>query len=203
MNSMDLSALFKISYGLYVVTCNDGKKNNGVIVNTVMQFTDSPLKVGVCINKVNYSHDVIKQTGLMNVNCLTTDTPFDIIKKFGFQSGRDADKFENLDFDVSKNSLPVLKSNINAFMSLKVIDCKDLDTHTLFICEVSEAETKSSKDSLTYDYYHKNIKPKPDTKKKKGFVCKICGYVYEGEELPPDFICPLCKHGVQDFEEIK
>lgn len=202
MCNISASALFNISYGLYVITSNDGKKHNGLIVNTVMQLTDTPNRVGVCINKINYSHDIIKGTGIMNVNCLTQSTPFDTFKRFGFASGRDNDKFAGFEFETSENGLAVLKNNINAFISLKVTDYIDLGTHGLFICEVTKAETKSDEASVTYTYYQENIKPKPETKKKKGFVCKICGYVYEGETLPEDYICPLCKHGASDFEEI-
>lgn len=201
--SINTNALFNISYGLYVVTSNDGKKHNGIIVNTVMQLTDSPLKVAVCINKANYSHDIIKATGIMNVNCLTEDTPFDIFKTFGFASGRDHDKFAGLSYTTSQNGMAVLTDNINAFISLEVTDYIDLGTHGLFVCSITEAQTVSDKPSVTYTYYQKNIKPKPQTQKKKGFVCKICGYVYEGETLPDDYICPLCKHGAADFEEIK
>ena len=202
MSNIDTNALFKISYGLYVVTSHDGKKHNGIIVNTVMQLTDTPNRVGVCINKVNYSHDIIKSTKTMNINCLTESTPFETFKNFGFKSGRDNYKFDGGDFYTPKNDLAVLKENINAFISLKVTDYVDLDTHGLFICEVTEAEIINDDNAVTYTFYQKNIKPKPETKK-KGFVCKICGYVYEGESLPEDFICPLCKHGASDFEEIK
>lgn len=202
MSNIDTNALFKISYGLYVVTSHDGKKHNGIIVNTVMQLTDTPNRVGVCINKINYSHDIIKSTKLMNVNCLTESTPFETFKNFGFKSGRDNDKFDGIDFYTSENNMAVLKENINAFISLKVTDYVDLGTHGLFICEVTEAEVINDDNSVTYTFYQKNIKPKPEAKK-KGFVCKICGYVYEGETLPEDYICPLCKHGVADFEELK
>ena len=202
MSNIDTNALFKISYGLYVVTSHDGKKHNGIIVNTVMQLTDTPNRVGVCINKVNYSHDIIKSTKTMNINCLTESTPFETFKNFGFKSGRDNDKFDGVDFYTSENDLAVLKENINAFISLKVTDYVDLDTHGLFICEVTEAEIINDDNAVTYTFYQKNIKPKPETKK-KGFVCKICGYVYEGETLPEDYICPLCKHGASDFEELK
>jgi len=201
--SINNSALFKISYGLYVVTSNDGDRHNGLIVNTVMQLTDTPNRVAVCINKANYSHDVIKASGKMNINCLTESTPFDVFKNFGFRSGKDNDKFSGVEFWTSENGLAVLSNNINAFISLKVTDYIDVDTHGLFICEITEAEVISDENSVTYTYYQKNIKPKPETGKKKGYVCKICGYVYEGETLPPDFICPLCKHGAADFEEIK
>lgn len=201
--NIDKKALFNLSYGLYVVTSNDGTKHNGCIVNTVMQLTDTPLTVGVCINKVNYSYDVIKNSGIMNVNCLSEGAPFDTFERFGFASGRDKDKLSDVSYDTSSNGLAVLKNNINAFISLKVISYTDLGTHGLFVCEVTEAEVLSDAASVTYTYYQNNIKPKTDANKKKGFVCKICGYVYEGDVLPEDFICPLCKHGASDFEEIK
>jgi len=203
MSNIDTKALFKLSYGLYVVTCNDGNKHNGIIVNTVMQLTDIPNRVAVCINKANYSHDIIKKSGKMNINCLTESTPFDIFKRFGFASGRDVDKFEGITFRTSANSIAVLTEHINACISLEVESYTDVDTHGLFICKVTEAELISDEKSVTYTYYHENIKPRPETTKKKGFVCKICGYVYEGDPLPEDFICPLCKHGAADFEEIK
>jgi len=175
-NKNDLTALFNIGYGLYVVTSNDGKKDNGLIVNTVSQVTNTPNRIAVTINKQNYSHHVIKQTGCMNVNCLSVYAPF--------------------------SGLAFLPRYINSFMSLKVEQYIDLDTHGMFICAVTEARVLSDKETMTYTYYQNNVKPKPDTEGKKGFVCKVCGYVYEGDELPEDFICPLCKHGVADFEPI-
>ena len=202
-NKNDLTALFKIGYGLYVVTSNDGKKDNGLIVNTVTQVTSTPNRIAVTINKANYSHHVIKQTGIMNINCLTVEAPFSIFERFGFQSGRNTDKFADFEAMYSDNGLAFLSRYINSFMSLKVEQYVDLDTHGMFICSVSEARVISDKETMTYAYYHANVKPKPETKGKKGYVCKICGYVYEGEELPEDFICPLCKHGASDFEEIK
>ncbi len=202
-NKNDLTALFNIGYGLYVVTSNDGKKDNGLIVNTVTQVTNTPNRIAVTINKENYSHHVIKQTGIMNVNCLTTDAPFAVFEKFGFQSGRNADKFENCEPLRSDNGLVFLPRHINSFMSLKVEQYVDLGTHGMFICEVTEARVISDKDTMTYTYYQDHVKPKPETEGKKGYVCKICGYVYEGDTLPEDYICPLCKHGAADFEEIK
>ena len=202
-NKNDLTALFKIGYGLYVVTCHDGKKDNGLIVNTVTQVTNTPNRIAVTINKANYSHHVIKQTGIMNINCLTVDAPFAVFEKFGFQSGRNVDKFADCEPLRSDNGLVFLPRNINSFMSLKVEQYVDLDTHGMFICSVTEARVISDRETMTYSYYHANVKPKPETKGKKGYVCKICGYVYEGETLPEDFICPLCKHGAADFEEIK
>lgn len=200
-NKKDYSALNNIGYGLYVVTCNDGKKDNGLIVNSVCQVTSTPNRVAVTINKDNYSHHVIKQSGKMNVNCLTTETPFSIFEKFGFVSGRNTDKFADDELLRSDNGLVILPRYVNGILSLAVDDYIDLDTHGMFVCTVTEARVISDKPSLTYAYYHENVKPKPDTGK-KGWVCKICGYVHEGD-LPEDFICPLCKHPASDFEEIK
>ena len=202
-NKNDLSALFNIGYGLYVVTSNDGKKDNGLIVNTVTQVTNTPNRLAVTINKENYSHHVIKQTGKMNINCLTVDAPFLVFEQFGFKSGRNVDKFENCEPLRSDNGLVFLPRYINSFMSLKVEQYVDLDTHGMFICSVTESRVISDRETMSYTYYQNNVKPKPEVEGKKGYVCKVCGYVYEGEELPEDFICPLCKHGASDFEEIK
>lgn len=198
----DLTALFNIGYGLYVVTSSDGKKDNGLIVNTVTQVTNTPNRIAVCINKDNYSHHVIKQTGIMNINCLSQDAPFSVFQNFGFQSGRSADKFAGQEILRSDNGLAFLPMYINSFMSLKVEQYVDLDTHGMFICSVTEARVVSRVETMTYTYYQNNVKPKPQTEGKKGWVCKVCGYVYEGEELPDDFVCPLCKHGAADFERI-
>ena len=198
----DLSALFNIGYGLYVVTSNDGKKDNGLIVNTITQVTNTPNRIAVTINKENYSHHVIKQTGIMNVNCLSEDAPFSVFEQFGFKSGRQTDKFEDLKPLRSDNGLAFLPRYINSFMSLKVVQYIDLDTHGMFICSVEEARVISAVPTMTYTYYQNNVKPKPETEGKKGYVCKVCGYIYEGDELPDDYICPLCKHGAADFEPI-
>ena len=202
-NKNDMTALFNIGYGLYVVTSNDGKKDNGLIVNTVSQVTNTPNRIAVCINKANYSHHVIKQTGIMNVNCLSVDAPFSVFENFGFRSGRTADKFADEAILRSDNGLAFLPKYINSFLSLKVEQYVDLDTHGMFICSVTEARVISDRETMTYTYYQNNVKPKPETEGKKGWVCKICGYVYEGEDLPEDFICPLCKHGAADFEPIQ
>ncbi len=202
-NKNDLKALFKIGYGLYVVTSNDGKKDNGLIVNTVAQVTSTPNRIAVCINKDNYSHHVIKQTGKMNLNCLSVDAPFSVFESFGFRSGRTVDKFADYTPLRSDNGLAFLPQYINAFMSLKVEQYIDFDTHGMFICSVTEARVISDRESMTYAYYQSNVKPKPQTEGKKGWVCKVCGYIYEGEELPEDFVCPLCKHGAADFERIQ
>ncbi len=201
-NKNDLTALFNIGYGLYVITSNDGKKDNGLIVNTVTQVTNTPNRIAVTINKENYSHHIIKQTGKMNINCLSVDAPFSVFEKFGFVSGRNTDKFSGEQLR-SDNGLVFLPQYINSFMSLKVEQYVDLDTHGMFICQVLEARVLSDKETMTYTYYQNNVKPKPQTEGKKGYVCKICGYVYEGDTLPEDFVCPLCKHGAADFEEIK
>ncbi len=202
-NKNDLTALFKIGYGLYVVTSNDGKKDNGLIVNTVTQVTNTPNRIAVTINKENYSHHIIKQTGIMNINCLTVDAPFKVFESFGFISGRNVDKFAGCTPYRSDNGLIFLPRYINSFMSLKVEQYVDLDTHGMFICSVTEARVISDRESMTYTYYYDHVKPKPETEGKKGFVCKVCGYVYEGDTLPDDIVCPLCKHGAADFEEIK
>ena len=201
-NKNDMSALFNIGYGLYVVTSNDGSRDNGLIVNTVSQVTNSPDRVAVTINKQNYSHHVIKQTGKMNVNCLDVTAPFAVFENYGFRSGRNADKFAGVEELRSDNGLRFLPRYINSFMSLQVENYVDLDTHGMFICSVTEARVMGDKETMTYTYYQNQVKPKPETEGKKGYVCKVCGWVYEGEELPADIICPLCKHGAADFEPI-
>ena len=198
----DGTALFKIGYGLYVVTSYDGEKDNGLIVNTVSQVTSTPNRISVTINKGNYSHHVIRNTGKMNVNCLSVDAPFSVFERFGFKSGRNTNKLEDFDTLRSNNGLAVLPQYINAVMSLKVERYVDLDTHGMFICAVDEMTVVSDKETMTYSYYHANVKPKAKTEGKSGYVCKICGYIYEGEEMPDDFICPICKHGKNDFEKI-
>ena len=199
----DSTALFKIGYGLYVITSNDGKRDNGMICNTVTQVASSPELVAVSINKANYTHDTVKATGVMNVNCLTEDAPFDIFKKYGFVSGRDTDKFAGEKVFHSQNSCVILGGYINSFISLKVVNYMDMGSHGMFICEITDAVVMSDKPSMTYAYYHANVKPKPQPKATKGWVCKICGYVYEGETLPEDYICPLCKHPASDFEPLE
>ena len=200
-DQLDPKALFKIGYGLYVVTSNDGTRDNGCIVNTVVQLTDNPYRVAVNINKKNYSHSTIKATKKLNVNVLSQDAPFSVFENFGFRSGRDVDKFKDIEALHSSNGLAVLPKYINSYMSLVVESYVDLDTHGMFICKVVDSKVISSVETMTYNYYQANVKPRP-VEKKKGWVCKVCGYVYEGEELPDDFICPLCKHGASDFERL-
>lgn len=196
------SALFNIGYGLYIVTSKEGEKDNGCIVNAVTQLTDKKLRVAVTINKQNLTHDMVKNTGVMNVNCLTEETPFEIFQYFGFQSGKEVEKFVSPNLNRSENGLVIQPDYSNSFFSLKVEQEVDLDSHTMFICKVTEAKVLSDKPTMTYAYYHKNVKPKPKKAEKKGWVCTVCGYVYEGDTLPDDFVCPLCKHGADAFEKL-
>ncbi|MBR2056265.1 MAG: flavin reductase [Clostridia bacterium] len=202
MAAVDNTALFNIGYGLYVVTSNDGTKDNGFVCNTVCQVTNTPNRVAVTINKQNYSHDTIKATGKMNVNCLSTEAPFKVFEVFGFQSGRNVNKFEGCTPLRTENGLVCLPKYVNAVISLEVDEYIDLDTHGMFISAVTEAQNLSKVETMTYTYYQSNVKPKPQPAKKKGWVCKICGYVYEGDPIPSDFICPLCKHPASDFEPL-
>ncbi len=199
---VDPSELFNIGYGLYVVTANDGNRDNGLIVNSVTQLTDMPNRIAVNINKRNYSCDLIAKTGILNISTLSEDAPFKLFEHFGFQSGKTVNKFENFSHvQRSSNGLLFLDKYANGYISCKVTQMIDLQTHMMFICDVTQCVRLSDKQTMTYAYYQKNVKPKPETDK-KGYVCKICGYVYEGSELPEDYICPLCKHGAQDFEPI-
>ena len=201
-NKNDLSALFNIGYGLYVVTSNDGNRDNGLIVNTVSQVTNTPNRIAVTINKENYSHHVIKNTGIMNLNILDITAPFSIFQRFGFQSGRRVDKFADCEILRADNGLVFLPRHINAFISLKVENYVDLGTHGMFICTITESRVISNTETMSYSYYYNNVKPKPQVQDKKGYACKICGWVYEGDTLPEDIVCPLCKHGAADFEPI-
>lgn len=200
---MDTNALFKIGYGLYVLTANDNGKDNGCIINTVMQVTSDPCQVAIAVNKKNFTTNMIHNTRKFNISVLSENTKFDTFKHFGFQSGAEVDKFQNYtDIERTPNGLLYITRDTNAFMSAYVQQEIDLGTHILFIGQLVASEILSDTPTVTYDYYQKNIKPKPETSKKSGWRCKICNYVYEGEELPPDFICPWCKHGAADFEKI-
>ena len=199
--NIDNPAFFKISYGLYLITTFDGAKHNGMIANTAIQVTSNPARVSVTINKDTFSHSVIASSGKLNVCCLDINTPFSVFEHFGFQSGKTIDKFSNQAFDISSNGLAVLKDNVNAYISLDVINSVDLGTHTMFICDVIESKTISNTPSITYDYYQNNVKPKKQASS-TGYVCKICGYVHDSDTLPEDFICPICKHGAEVFEKI-
>ena len=201
---MDMNAMFKISYGLFVLSAKNTSKQNGCIVNTVMQVTSTPNRIVVAVNKNNFTHDMIVSSKEFNVSMLSTSVPFEVFKHFGFQSGKEVNKFENFEHKIASNGIAYLNKNTTAYLSAKVVSITDLGTHSLFLAEVTDGEKLSDEDSVTYDYYQKNIKPKPATKPKKTvWRCKICGYEYEGEELPEDFICPLCKHPASDFEKIE
>lgn len=200
---MDTKAMFKISYGLYILTAHENGKDNGCIINTLNQVTTTPNRITITVNKQNYTHDIIRSTGIFNVSILSAEASFDLFKHFGFQSGRDCEKFaKNAPFPRTENGVLYMPTYTNAYICGKVIQEIDLETHTMFIADVTDCDVLSDAEPLTYAYYHKNIKPKPVSDKKKGFRCKICGYVYEGDELPEDFICPICKHGAIDFEKI-
>jgi len=200
---IDPGAMFKLTYGLFVLTAKDGDKDNGCIINTTAQLTQNPLRISIAAIKANYTHDMIMKTGEFNVSILTQDVPFRIFEQFGFQSGRNVDKFDGSAYtERTKNGIRYLPEFTNGVISGKVIDSYDYGTHTLFVADVAEAIVLPGGPSVTYQYYFDNIKPKPQVslEPKKGFVCKICGYFHEGDELPDDFVCPLCKHGASDFE---
>jgi flavin reductase (DIM6/NTAB) family NADH-FMN oxidoreductase RutF len=197
---MDKNALFKLSYGLFVLTAKQDGKDNGCIINTVQQVTSDPMRISVTVNKANLTHDMVLSTGEFNVSVLTEDAVFWIFQHYGFQSGRDVDKFANLPEARTANGIRFVEGCTNAVLSGKVIQTVDCGTHTLFIADVTEAKVLDSAPSVTYQYYFDHIKPKPEPAQQGKWVCKICGYVYEGDTLPPDFICPWCKHGVEDFE---
>ena len=197
---MDKNALFKLSYGLFVLTAKQDGKDNGCIINTVQQVTSDPMRISVTVNKANLTHDMVLSTGEFNVSVLTEDAVFWIFQHYGFQSGRDVDKFANLPEARTANGIRFVEGCTNAVLSGKVIETVDCGTHTLFIADVTEAKVLDNAPSVTYQYYFDHIKPKPEPAQQGKWVCKICGYVYEGDTLPPDFICPWCKHGVEDFE---
>jgi len=203
--SIDPGAMFKLSYGLFVLTAKDGEKDNGCIINTAIQITAKPLRISIAVIKANYTHDMIIKTGEFNISILSTSTPFKVFEHFGFHSGRDTDKFAGCITDNrTVNGIKYIPKYTNSVISGKVINTYDYDTHSIFVADVTESLVLSSEPSVTYQYYFDNIKPKPQpaADKKKGFVCKICGYIYEGDTLPEDFICPLCKHGAADFEPL-
>ncbi|MBP3856600.1 MAG: flavin reductase [Ruminiclostridium sp.] len=203
-SAVDVKALFKISYGLYVLSANENGKDNGCIINTAQLLTDEPRRITVAVNKKNLTHDMIMSTGRFNISVLTDKAPFETYKEFGFVSGRDKDKLADtpIEFARSENGIVYITSNVNAYISGKVIASQDYGTHTLFTAEVTEARVIGDGESVTYDIYQKHIKPKPAPTKKKGYICTVCGYIYEGETLPPDFECPLCGHGAGDFEPL-
>jgi flavin reductase (DIM6/NTAB) family NADH-FMN oxidoreductase RutF len=199
---MDTKAMYNLSYGLFILTAKEGNKDNGCIVNTVTQVTTEPNRIVVAVNKNNYTHDMIKRTGEFNVSILTENAKFDTFKHWGFQSGKNVNKADGVEFKRATNGIIYIADQTNALISAKVVSTTDLGTHTLFLADVTDCEILSSDPSVTYTYYQKNIKPAPQPQKKKGFVCNICGYIYEGDTLPPDFICPLCKHPASDFSPL-
>lgn len=199
---MDSKAMFQISYGLYVAASKFDKKMNGCIVNTVMQVTSNPLQIAAAVNKQNLTCELIQKSNMLSLSVLSETAPFSLFQHFGFQSGRNTDKFVDYPFKMTEQELPYLTDHTTAFIDCKVTNTVDLGTHMLFICSVNDCEVLSSEKAMTYSYYHENVKPKPEASAVKGWRCTVCGYVYEGEELPPDFVCPLCKHGAEDFEKI-
>ena len=200
---MDTNVLFNIGYGLYVLTANENGKDNGCIINTVMQVTSDPVQIAIAVNKRNFTTGMIQNTKKFNISVLSENSEFEIFKRFGYQSGKDVDKFSDF-FDTkrSPNGVLYITKNTNSYMSAYVKQEIDLGTHILFIAQLVEAEKLSEIPTVTYNYYQKNIKPAPQSTNKKGWRCKICGYIYEGENLPADYICPICKHGAIDFEKI-
>ncbi|MCL2851825.1 MAG: flavin reductase [Defluviitaleaceae bacterium] len=200
---MDKAALFKIGYGLYVLTANDGNKDTGCIINTLLQVTEDPLVGVITVSKSNYTHDVIARTNKFNISLLTTEVPFEIFKRFGYQSGRDVDKFADFNgFSRSGNGVAYLSEHTNSYISFQVTQTIDFGTHTMFRADITNAEVFSKAESVTYSYYQQHIKPKPQSTQKKGYRCNICNYELEGETLPQDFICPICKHGANHFVKI-
>ncbi len=201
---MDNKVLFNIGYGLYVLTANEGEKDNGCIINTVMQVTSNPLQIAIAVNKKNYTNEMIQRTKKFNISILSESAKFELFEHFGFHSGRDTNKFADF-FDTkrSPNGVLYITQNTNSYMSAYVKQEIDLESHTLFVAQLVAAEILSNEPAITYTYYQNNIKPKPQQTNKKGWRCKICGYIYEGEILPEDFICPWCKHGAIDFEKIE
>ena len=200
---MNKSAMYKLSYGLYVLSAKEGEKDNGCIINTAAQVTTSPNRITVAVNKSNFTHDIIHNTGAFNVSILDTTVPFSVFENFGFRSGRACDKFADSPVKRSDNVLLSGLDHTTAYISGKVVQEIDLGSHTLFLSDVTDADIVSGKEAVTYSFYQDNIKPKPEKTEKKGYRCKICGYVYEGDTLPEDFVCPICKHGSADFEKIR
>ena len=199
---MNPKALFQLSYGLYVVSTKHDKKMNGCIINTVTQVTDNPKQIMVAVNKSNLTCDLIQKSKILSVSVLSETAPFSLFKHFGFQSGRDTDKFVDVPFSMTKQELPYLSGDTTAFLDCKVVNSLDLGSHILFIALVSDCEVLSNNKAMTYSFYHEFVKPQPEASASKGWRCTVCGYIYEREELPLDFVCPLCKHGVEDFEKI-
>jgi flavin reductase (DIM6/NTAB) family NADH-FMN oxidoreductase RutF/rubredoxin len=199
---MDNKAMYRLTYGLFVLTAKEGEKDNGCIVNTVIQVTTEPNCIAVAVNKKNYTHDMIQRTGAFNVSVLTEKSSFETFKHWGFQSGANVDKTKEITFSRAKNDIIYLTEETNAMLSARVVSTVDLGTHTLFLADVTDAQVLSDDPSVTYAYYQSNIKQAPKDVPKKGYICTVCGYIYEGETLPEDFICPICKHPASDFKKL-
>lgn len=200
---MDKKAMYHIPYGLFILTAREGEKDNGCIINTVMQVTAEPNQIVIAVDKKNYTHDMIQRSKAFNISVLTTESKFNTYRHWGFQSGARTDKLESVDFQRAENGIVYIAEECNAYFSARVVSATDVGTHTMFLAEVTEAEILSEKESVTYGYYQKNIKEVPKGKeKKKGYICVVCGYIYEGDSLPEDFICPWCKHPASDFRPL-
>jgi len=201
---MNPKALYNITYGLFFLAAKQDGRDNACIINTAAQIANDPTRIGIAVIQKNLTHDMILATGEFNISAISTNAPFDLFKRFGMQSGRSVNKFDGFaDAERTENGLMRLNKYSNAWFSCKVVDKIDLGSHTYFIAELQDCEVLAPTPSCSYGYYQSDIKPKPVQTPKKGWVCSVCGYVYEGEEIPDDFICPLCKHGVADFEPIK
>ena len=206
---MNNKAIYKLTYGLFVLSCFSKGKHNGCIINTAAQVTSSPNRISITVNKANYTHDMIVETGVFNISVISEDATFDLFERFGFHSGRDTDKFAGFtERENAENGVSYITKGTNAYLSGKVVNAVDLQTHTMFIAEVTQMEVLSEAASATYGYYQENIKPKPQPASQEGtegktiWRCTVCGYEHEGEEIPEDFLCPLCKHPASDFEKI-
>jgi flavin reductase (DIM6/NTAB) family NADH-FMN oxidoreductase RutF/rubredoxin len=202
---MGKKPIYTLSYGVFVLGTKSQDKINACITNTCMQVASDPVRVAISVINNNYTCDLIKQSGVFALSILDKACTFETIKHFGMQSGRNVNKFENFEYSTDSNGCPYLKKQTCAVLSCKVVSSEDLGTHTLFIATIESDELLSDKESLTYDYYQNNIKPKPVVESQKkivGWRCKICGYEYEGETLPPDYECPICGHPAEDFEPI-
>lgn len=200
---MNPKAFFQLSYGLYLASTKADKKMNGCIINTVTQVTDNPKQIIAAINKQNLTCELVQKSGIFSISVISETAPFSLFQQFGFQSGRETDKFVGIPFAMTKQELPYLKEHATAYLDCKVVNSLDLGSHMMFIAEVIDADVISDEKPMTYSYYHSHVKPQNTATSQKGWRCTICGYVYEGEELPPDFVCPLCKHGADDFEKIE
>lgn len=199
---MDKKVMYDLSYGLYILTAREGEKDNGCIINTALQVTTTPNRISIAVNKDNYTCGMVERTGVFNVSIIDETAGFDIFERFGFHSGKDTDKTSGIELGRGQNGVVYLPAHATGYISCKVMQKVDMGSHIVFFADVTDGEKLSTAAPMTYAFYHKNVKPQPQKSDKKGFRCKICGYVYEGDELPADFVCPICKHGADDFEKI-